>query len=298
MKWPALKVLASVKAVRPHEPLMNPVQNRLQSLCASLSQQWRYLLLALGFFTRLPVPSLPDFQETELQHAARYFPLVGVLIGLLAAIVWWLASWLFPPPLAVLCSMAATIYLTGAFHEDGLADSADGLGGGMDRARKLEIMQDSRLGSYGAIALVGMLLFKFQALSALTSAILPFAMIAAHALSRLMAVVIMATTSYVRYAGKSKPMATALARPDIVCASVFGLLCWLGFSLMLGVNHSPLAAMRFVLITGLPVVAIWWWWRQLLLRNLQGYTGDTLGATQQLTELAFYLGLLAWEHLA
>ncbi|MDP8568852.1 adenosylcobinamide-GDP ribazoletransferase [Methylophilus aquaticus] len=263
-----------------------------------MSQQRRYFLLAVGFFTRLPVPSLPDFQESELQHAARYFPLVGVLIGLLAAIFWWLASWLFPPALAILCSMAATIYLTGAFHEDGLADSADGLGGGMDRARRLEIMQDSRLGSYGAIALVGMLLFKFQALSALTPAILPFAMITAHALSRLMAVYIMATASYVRFAGKSKPIATTLTHAELVYASVFGLLCWLGFSLMLGVNHSPAAAMRFVLLTGLPVLAIWMWWRNLILRNLQGYTGDTLGATQQLTELAFYLGLVAWEHVA
>jgi len=264
---------------------------------ATVKLQWRYFVLAVGFFTRLPVPAVADFQESDLNHAARYFPLVGLLVGLLAAIVWWLASWVFPPALAVLCSMAATIYLTGAFHEDGLADSADGLGGGMDRARKLEIMQDSRLGSYGAIALVGILLFKFQALSALSPAILPFALIAAHALSRLAAVVIMATASYVRFAGKSKPLATTLTTQDMVCASVFGLLCWLVFGLMLGVNHSALAATRFFLITSLPVLMVWGWWRRLILRHLQGYTGDTLGATQQLTELAFYLGLLAWEHL-
>ena len=166
MKWPALTVLASVgKYSEGHQV----------SEDGPVKLQWRYFLLAVGFFTRLPVPALPDFQETELNHAARYFPLVGLLVGLMAAVTWWLASWVLPPALAVLCSMAATIYVTGAFHEDGLADSADGLGGGMDRARQLEIMQDSRLGSYGAIALVGVLLFKFQALSALTPAILPFA---------------------------------------------------------------------------------------------------------------------------
>lgn len=260
--------------------------------------QWRYFLLAVGFFTRVPVPSLPDFQETDLNHAARYFPLVGLFIGLLAAAVWWLASLVFPPALAVLCSMATTIYMTGAFHEDGLADSADGLGGGMDRARKLEIMQDSRLGSYGVITLIGMLLFKFQALSALSPAMLPFAMIAAHALSRLAAVAIMATASYVRFAGKSKPLATALTRPDLAYAILFGTLCWLVFSLMLGINHTLFTVIRFQLFTALPVLLVWWWWRRLILRHLQGYTGDTLGATQQLTELAFYLGLLAWEHLA
>lgn len=263
----------------------------------NMKLQWRYFLLAVGFFTRLPVPSLPDFQEKELNHAARYFPLVGVLIGLVAAIIWWLASWLLSPALAILCSMATTIYVTGAFHEDGLADSADGLGGGVDRARMLEIMQDSRLGSYGVIALVGMLLFKFQALSALSPAILPFALIAGHAISRLSAVYVMATASYVRTRGKSKPLATTLERQDIWVATMFGLLCWLGFGLMLGVHHSPVAACRFWLVTGLPVMGIWWWWRRLLLRKLQGYTGDTLGATQQLTEVAFYLGLLVWEHL-
>lgn len=267
-------------------------------MAGAMKRQWRYFLLAVGFFTRLPVPSVPDFHESDLNHSARYFPLVGLLIGLLAAITWWLASWLLPPALAVLCSMAATIYVTGAFHEDGLADSADGLGGGMDRARKLEIMQDSRLGSYGAIALVGVLLFKFQALSSLTPAILPFAMIAAHTGSRLAAVYIMVTASYVRSSGKAKPLATTLTTQDIWFASAVGLVCWLGFAAMLGVNHTAISAGRFMLITGLPVLGIWWWWRRLIVRHLQGYTGDTLGATQQLTELAFYLGLLAWEHVA
>ncbi|HSI44827.1 MAG TPA: adenosylcobinamide-GDP ribazoletransferase [Methylophilus sp.] len=259
--------------------------------------QWRYFQLAVGFFTRLPIPALPDFQEAELNHAARYFPLVGLLVGLVAAIVWWLLSLLFPPSIAVLASMAASIYLTGAFHEDGLADSADGLGGGLNRARKLEIMQDSRLGSYGAIALIGMLVFKFQALTALPAAILPFALIAAHASSRLAAVYLMANMSYVRTVGKSKPLATSPTRNDLWWASGFGLWVWVGFAVLLWVNHSGLASLQFLLLTELPVVLVWWWWRSLLVRHLQGYTGDTLGAMQQLTELAFYLGLLAWSRL-
>jgi adenosylcobinamide-GDP ribazoletransferase len=263
----------------------------------NLKLQWRYFVLAVGFFTRLAVPAIPDFQEADLNHAARYFPLVGLLIGLIAAIVWWLATLLFPAAIAVLCSMAATIYLTGAFHEDGLADSADGLGGGLDKTRKLEIMQDSRLGSYGAVTLVGILLFKFHALTTLSPAVLPFSLIAAHALSRLAAVYIMATTQYVKPKGKSKPLATTLTREDIWCASTLGLWSWIGFAGLLWLNHSGLTSVQFLLVTGLPVAAVWWWWRKLLLRNLQGYTGDTLGAIQQLTEVAFYLGLLAWERL-
>ena len=257
-----------------------------------------YFLLAVGFFTRLPVPPLADFEEADLNHAARYFPLVGLLIGLLAAMVWLLASRVLPSSLAILCSMAATIYLTGAFHEDGLADSADGLGGGMDAERKLAIMQDSRLGSYGAIALLGMLLAKFHALAALSATWLPFAMIAGHALSRLASVYLMCTAHYVRFSGKAKPLATALSRADMRWASLFGGLPLLAFAGLLGLHHSLLTTAGFLLATLLPVGLVWYWWRRLILRKIGGYTGDTLGAAQQLTELAFYLGLVIWQRLA
>lgn len=266
-------------------------------MSARMKQQWQLFLLAVGFFTRIPVPPHPDFKESDLNQAARYFPLVGLLVGLLASLSWWLFSWGLPPALAILASMATTILLTGAFHEDGLADSADGLGGGLDRARKLEIMQDSRLGSYGAIALVGILLAKFQALSALSSGLLPFALLCGHALSRLAAVMIMATASYVRFAGKSKPLATQLSRLDLRVALATGLACWALFAALLLLHRPAAVALYFVLCSGLPVLVVWAVWRRQLLKQLQGYTGDTLGATQQLTELAFYLGLIVWERL-
>lgn len=253
-------------------------------------------MLAVGFFTRLPVPSLADFQESDLNHAARYFPLVGWLVGTIAVLVWWLASLALPGDLALLCSMAATIYLTGAFHEDGLADSADGIGGGLNQEKMLSIMQDSRLGSYGAVALIGMLFFKFHALQALSPALLPFAMIAAHAASRWCAVGIMATAQYVRFQGKSKPLATTMTSSELALATLFGLLPVIAYVGMLAVTGH--ATGTFLLCVSLPVLLVWLWWRQLILRNLQGYTGDTLGATQQLTELAFYLGLVMWERLA
>ena len=120
---------------------------------SQLQKQWRYFLLAVGFFTRIPVPSFADFQEVELNHSVKYFPLVGILIGCLGALSFYLASLILPQKIAVLISMAATIYATGAFHEDGLADSADGMGGGWQREQILTIMQDSRLGTYGAVAL-------------------------------------------------------------------------------------------------------------------------------------------------
>jgi len=122
-------------------------------MLALIRREWRNFLLALQFFTRIQVPSFDDFKETDLNQSAKYFPFIGVLVGGFGAVVYLLASCLVNNVVAVLLSMAATIYITGAFHEDGLADSADGLGGGWDKARILSIMQDSRLGTFGAVAL-------------------------------------------------------------------------------------------------------------------------------------------------
>lgn len=260
-----------------------------------LHTQWKYWLLAVGFFTRLPVPAVADFHEADLNHAARYFPLVGWLVGGIAALVWWLARHWLPNDLAVLCSMAASIYCTGAFHEDGLADSADGIGGGMDKARMLAIMQDSRLGTYGAVSLIGILFFKFHALLALPEAMLPFAMWAGHALSRLSAVVIMTQAHYVRFSGKSKPIATRLSGADLVWATMFGLLPCGIFLCSISMTGEP--CLPFLLSVTMPVLLVWYWWWRLIMRNLQGYTGDTLGACQQFSELAMYLGLVIWQRL-
>ena len=246
-----------------------------------LRGQWRLFCVALIFFTRIPV-RVADFSESDLNHATRYFPLVGILVGAVCGLVFWLAALWLPHAVAVLVSMATGIGLTGAFHEDGLADAADGLGGGWERAQVLAIMQDSRLGSYGAIALFMMLLAKFETLSHMSPAMLPAVMIAAHALSRFCATLVIALQSYVRFEGKSKPLATRLTSLDIALAALFGLL--------------PLMLLPFRWwLALLPVALVWFWFSYKLKKRLGGYTGDCLGAMQQLTELAFYLGVLAWS---
>jgi adenosylcobinamide-GDP ribazoletransferase len=243
-------------------------------------QEWRLLLVALSFFTRLPV-HVADFKEADLNHAARYFSLIGILIGIVAAMVYSLALTVLPMEIAILASMAATLWLTGAFHEDGLADAADGLGGGWEKEQVLTIMQDSRLGSFGAIALFLALLAKFEALAHIYPALLPLTMIIGHALSRFAAVLVICTQSYVRSSGKSKPLATRLGRGELVLAAFFGL--------------APLVLLApKLLITLLPVVVVWCWFSYKLRKRLGGYTGDCLGAMQQLCELAFYLGVLVW----
>lgn len=250
-----------------------------------LLRQWRLFKTAVMFFTRIPV-NLPNFQEADLNDSVQYFPLVGLLVGAVAALVFWLAHLVLPLPIAVLLGMGASIYLTGAFHEDGLADAADGLGGGWQKEQVLTIMQDSRIGSYGAVALLMVLLTKFQALSHLNAVLLPLVLMAGHTLSRLAAVMVIYTQSYVRSEGKSKPLATHFSRRQLLVAALFGLLPLLLFTLYIG---QPL-----VLISLLPVVLIWWWFSRLLKRRLGGYTGDCLGAMQQITELAFYIGVLMW----
>lgn len=261
-----------------------------------MRREWRRWLLAVGFFTRIPVPNFPDFVEAELNDAAKYFPLVGILVGLFAAFVFYVASLLLPQSLAVIMSMAASIYLTGAFHEDGLADSADGMGGGWDGEQILTIMQDSRLGTYGAVAVFMMLFTKFQTLNAMHPMVVCMALVCAHALSRLAAVWVMRSASYVKFAGKSKPLATALKGLDLAVANLFGLFPFvLVLALLVLSNHTWQVVTLLILMTVLPVLCVWWWWLAKIKRWIGGYTGDTLGAMQQLTELIFYLGVLAWS---
>ena len=126
--------------------------------------QLELFFTALGFFTRIPVPAWVPWSAERMNHAARYFALVGWVVGAVGALGYLALAWLLPPAVAVILSMALTIRLTGAFHEDGLADSCDGLGGGWDKAQVLAIMKDSRIGSYGSIGIVLMLLAKTAAL--------------------------------------------------------------------------------------------------------------------------------------
>lgn len=185
--------------------------------------EWRYFYWQLAF-TRVPVPSFTNFKVEDLNHSAKYFPLIGILVGAVGAGFYLLNARFLPQTLAVLISMASTIYLTGAFHEDGLADSADGMGGGWKREQILTIMQDSRLGTYGAIAIFLALFVKFELLSSLSHQLVAYALIMGHALSRLSAVWIMATLRYTKMEGKAKPLATYINRPDLVLANVLGLL--------------------------------------------------------------------------
>ncbi len=249
----------------------------------SLQREAIAFLAAVRFFTRIPIPDRVPHSTESLNHAARYFPAVGLLVGTVSAIAFFLSALVLPTTVAVLIAMLSSIYMTGAFHEDGLSDMTDGLGGGWEKMRILEIMKDSQVGSYGVIAISMALMSKFVLLDSFDPLWVPFLLIAAHAFSRYCSVLIMAGLPYVRedMLSKSKPLATKLTRNALLVASVFGLL-----PLLL----LPTTAALMGVVVGL-IVTIWL--GRKLQKWLGGYTGDCLGATQQLSELAFYLGALA-----
>lgn len=246
-----------------------------------LRQELRYLFCALGYFTRVPIPAWVGYQADDLNHAARYFPLIGLLVGGAAAAALWLAQGLLPLRVAIVLSMLASVLLTGAFHEDGLADSVDGLWGGYQRADVLRIMHDSRIGSFGAIALLLAFLLKLELLAALPAAQLPALLIAAHAASRWLAISLLASLSYARPEGKAKPLATQLGWPMVALAGLWG-----GLPLALAGWRSAAFSLLALLLL-----------RQGLCRyyrrRLGGYTGDLLGMAQQLAELLLYAVFLA-----
>ncbi|GAA0829233.1 adenosylcobinamide-GDP ribazoletransferase [Cupriavidus pauculus] len=256
-----------------------------------MADEFRFFLTAVGYFTRVPLPrrlsAWVGFEPHYLNAAARYFALVGLLVGAAGALATWAAWQVWSPPVAVVLGMAATLLLTGAFHEDGLADCVDAFGGGYRREDVLAIMHDSRVGAFGAIAIVIALLLKWQLLVSIGEAqgveALLAVLIAAHGASRAMAITFLATHDYVRPEGKAKPVAQRLAGPGLLLALACGVLPLLWVSpLFAGVAILVLAALRAAL-------------GAYFVRRIGGYTGDCLGMAQQLAELSIYLVAAAWK---
>ena len=257
----------------------------------------RHFLLAIQFFTRIPITGkLADwvgFSPEMLRKSAAHFAGVGGVVGFVAATVYVSFEALLPgshaPLIAACLSTIATVLLTGGFHEDGLADLADGLGGSYDRDRALEIMKDSRVGAFGAMALVLALLTKIAMLAALgelKGAQIMMLIIASHVVSRALPMLLLALLPHVgdASASKSKPLADSISS-----GSLLSNFLWC-FLLLPGVFIAQCAT-EFIAGIGLAFLA--WcimWWR--LRVRLQGFTGDALGAVQQVCEIAFLLGAL------
>ena len=253
-----------------------------------LLHELRLAFIALQFFTRVPVPRWVGFEPDWLHQSARHFALIGVVVGALAAVVLWGASQVLPLPVAVLLSMAATMLATGGFHEDGWADTCDGLGGAVSRERALEIMKDSRIGAYGAMGLVMLLALKAAALASLPVAWGCAALLLGHTASRA------ASTALIRflpYAGdlahaKAKPLAQRISTAGLVVSCGWVVVVAGALALSQTLWRIPVAVGLLLAVLGAIGCARWFHQR------LGGVTGDTLGATQQVTEL---LLLLSWS---
>lgn len=248
---------------------------------------------ALQFLTRLPVPPCAGFQTNWLPRALIYFPLVGALIGLFNVGVWWLAAHWFPPALAVGLTLAASLCLTGALHEDGFADVCDGFGGATTRARILEIMKDSRIGVYGALGLGMMVALKWFALAALPSAAIALTVTGAHMLSRWCATGLLCVLPYARVSddAKSIPFADGIGLRPWLLSGGLGMVALLPVAGLSGAFQDP-HLLTAITVGGLCAVGSAVLLAGYFRHHLGGYTGDCLGATQQVAELCFLLATL------
>ncbi len=260
----------------------------------NMKKEIRVFFTAIMFFTRIPCPKWVDHSEEYLNKSAKYFPLMGWIAGGSSALVFWLSSYILPIPVCILLSMMASILITGAFHEDGLADVCDGFGGGWTKEKILLIMKDSRVGAFGAIGLILALGLKFLCLSYISQNILTFVLvlIAAHSLSRFSAITFLYTHQYAREddESKSKPLATKLTPSQLMVAAFFGIAPLLFMGMFLK-NYWVLLLVIPVFITKILLGRFFKKW-------IGGYTGDCLGATQQICEIIFYLSVLVlWKFI-
>jgi len=261
-----------------------------------MKEELKIFFTAVMFYTRIPCPSWVDHSPDYINKSVRYFPLIGWIVGALSGVVFLLGNWLVGPLFGSLLFLTTSVWITGAFHEDGFADVCDGFGGGWTKEQILKIMKDSRVGTYAVVGLILLIFLKISLLMKFAnyanSALLLLVLISGHTLSRMLAATVIFTHEYVREDEKSKarPVAKSYSKTNVFLVLLFGLI--------------PTALISYL-------TAEWWW---LLLpiplylvkmrlanffqRKIGGYTGDCLGATQQVVEVVYYLTVLVlWKFI-
>ncbi|MDD5580902.1 MAG: adenosylcobinamide-GDP ribazoletransferase [Methylobacter sp.] len=241
--------------------------------------QLKLFLLAISFYTRLPGPNSLDYKQ--LPQATIYLPLVGWLVGGISASGFYMAGLFWPQTTAVILAIILGVFVTGAFHEDGFADVCDGFGGGYDKQRIMEIMKDSYTGVYGFIGLLLLLLLKISLLSAIPAVAVPLILVAGHSISRLPPLWLMHYYNYVRE--NDSKAAVAVYKPD-----------HRQLSLATGAALLPVIALPALnMLAIIPVLIVNALLGRYFYRHIGGYTGDCLGASQQVSETVFYLSASA-----
>lgn len=248
------------------------------SLMKSYPQQLHIFFNALTYFTRLPAPKWVVYSAENQRQAISYITWIGLLVGIYSALIFWLSQYFLPTEVAIVLAIIASIWITGGLHEDGFADTCDGFGGGWNPQQIIEIMKDSRIGSYGAIGLCCILLLKFSTLNHV--ALVPLTLIIGHTLSRFPALMIMSRAPYIGMVDQSKSYALIQPVPPssylIAVTPIILVFCF-----------TPLSFIGLVI----PVLCLAFWLTRYFKQQLGGYNGDCLGASQQLSEALIYLCL-------
>ncbi|MDG2340483.1 MAG: adenosylcobinamide-GDP ribazoletransferase [Paracoccaceae bacterium] len=241
--------------------------------------------IAMQFLTRLPIGGEVEHSDESFARSARFYPAVGLVVGAIAAAVYFAADVFLPNNVSAFLALLAGVAVTGGLHEDGLADAADGLIGGRDRDHSLDIMRDSQIGVFGVLALIFALALNWSVLMAWSDWEVLIGLIAAHAISRHMMTEVIGRYDYAR-SDNAKFSTPDLGTEDqtfarlwtlaVIIASVFFVGLW---ATVIGIGVAAALTSGFA---------------QYFSRKLGGFTGDCLGATQQIAMTGFLVGTLVW----
>ena len=245
-----------------------------------VKKEWVHFCEAIVFYTRLPGPAWAGKDPSKMVSANKYLPVIGLLVAMISALTLVAASRLFSTDISIVLAMTTSILLTGAFHEDGLADACDGFGGGYEREQIINIMRDSRIGTFGVIGLVGILTLKFLCLRELPLNQSILSLFISQSLSRLSALAMMHSLPYASDRGKIKAATSTSSWRDLLLGVA---VC------VVPIFFMPQVAMMSALV----VIVVFELGRRYFLRRLGGYTGDCLGAIQQITEICLLMGMVA-----
>jgi len=259
-----------------------------------MKREIHIFLTAVMFYTRIPCPKWVDHRADYINLSIRYFPLIGWIVGIHAALAYWLGATTVSPLFGIVFMFIISILTTGAFHEDGFADMCDGFGGGWTKEKILLIMKDSRIGVYGAIGLICLFLIKvailIESIAHYQLIDVLLLIISAHAISRFTAATFVFTHQYVRDTedSKAKPVAKKTPIANLLVASLFGLTPW---GIWIVTSHKiSLLFLPFL------IYLVKYFLGRYFNKWIGGYTGDCLGATQQITEVFYWLfALLLWK---
>lgn len=246
---------------------------------------------AVRFLTIIPVGASKEAPGSEwLVRSARFFPLVGAIVGLVSAMALLLTSLMLGPTVSALMAVLASVLLTSGFHEDGLADTADGFGGGWTVEQRLTIMKDSRIGTYGTLALIFSIALRASAVAEMPAWIGAAALIASGAAGRAAALPVI---GWMAYAGNTSSMKVAYA-PSPLRAGEIGFAAMVVLLALIPLAAAAGAHFPFAIVAGICsglvlAIAVTLWSRRLI----GGYTGDVLGAIEQVFEIGFLLGVAA-----